>query len=162
MKTNLLNKESLKYILVFVLVLILDAISKAYFAKNMQLGESWPVIKGFFHFTLVHNPAAAFSIGHNWPRWVFHLSSFLALGVLFYMFYSMERKSAWVKWAATLIFAGAMGNIIDRIRLGYVIDFLDVFIGKHHWPAFNVADSAITIGAILFAIDTLFFNKASN
>lgn len=144
-----------KFFVVIAFLVWLDFISKRWFANNMQLGESIPVIEGFFHFTLVHNQGAAFGIGADWSRWIFHLSSCVALGVLLYLFFKIEHEDKWSRVAFLLILAGAFGNVADRVRLGYVIDFLDVFVGTYHWPAFNLADSYISIGACILGIHML-------
>lgn len=145
------------YILLIIVLVIIDQVSKIYVAGNFYLGESVPVIDGFFNFTYVRNPGAAFGFGgafHNWIRY----SLFLALPVLacFWLVVLLIKSltgSKVMTYAYTLILAGAIGNLIDRFRLDYVIDFFDFYIGKHHFATFNVADSAITIAAGLIILD---------
>jgi signal peptidase II len=145
------------YILLIVVLVIIDQVSKIYVAGNFYLGESVPVIDGFFNLTYVRNPGAAFGFGgafHNWIRY----SLFLALPVLacLWLVVLLVKSLAGSKvmtYAYTLILAGAIGNLIDRFRLDYVIDFFDFYIGRHHFATFNVADSAITIAAGLIILD---------
>ncbi|HDL53073.1 MAG TPA: signal peptidase II [Proteobacteria bacterium] len=123
----------------------------------MDLYQSTPVIPSFFHLTYVRNTGGAFSIMAGWDsplrRAFFIVVSLCALFLLFYL-YRQARRSAsiQVRLAITAIAAGAVGNLYDRAVTGKVVDFLDVFVGPYHWPAFNVADSAITIGAISMGI----------
>jgi signal peptidase II len=139
----------------FVGLLVLDQWTKIFMADWLALGQSVPVIDGFFNFTLVHNRGAAFGMGSTWSTPFFLTTSFLAMGVVIYLFSKLKPEEKLSRWAMVMILSGAVGNIIDRVRLGYVIDFLDVYVQNHHWPVFNVADSAITVGAILFALDSL-------
>ncbi|MFT6632584.1 MAG: signal peptidase II [Bacteriovoracaceae bacterium] len=154
------------YILLIVVLVIIDQVSKIYVAGNFYLGESVPVIDGFFNFTYVRNPGAAFGFGgafHNWIRY----SLFLALPVLacLWLVVLLVKSLAGSKvmtYAYTLILAGAIGNLIDRFRLDYVIDFFDFYIGRHHFATFNVADSAITIAAGLIILDFFQEKKRNN
>jgi signal peptidase II len=138
-----------------LVLLILDQATKLYVDANFRLHETVPVIRGFFHLTYVRNKGAAFGIlSDNAIRIPFFITvSIIAMiGILWYIKRLREdQKLAFFSLA--LIFSGAFGNLIDRIRLGEVIDFLDVFWQRHHWPAFNVADSAITIGVTLLFIE---------
>ena len=126
-------------------ILFTDQLTKLLATQNLLLNQSAPLIKGIFHLTLIHNRGAAFGILKNQtPLFIF--ISILAVILI----YSALRNNKYKKYSfynisLALISAGALGNLIDRLRLGYVIDFLDFRI----WPVFNVADSAITIGAIL-------------
>ena len=142
-------------------VLLIDLGTKAWVAKSFRLGESRPVIEGLFHLTLVHNRGAAFGMGNTFSKLFFICVSIVALGYLGFLYYKLDDREKFSIWGIGLIMAGAIGNLIDRIQQGYVVDFLDVFIKTYHWPAFNVADSAITIGAILFGIDLLCKKKTA-
>ena len=140
-------------------VLVLDQASKLLVSSNMGLGESIPVIPGLFHLTLVHNSGMAFGLlsAHAIPYKpiLVTLLSVVALGaVTVYAIRtpSYERLS---HFGLAFIMGGAAGNIIDRIRLGHVVDFLDVFYRGTHWPAFNVADASICTGVGLLLLDTL-------
>jgi len=136
-------------------ILALDQWTKLYVAANFRLHESVPVIRGLFHLTYVRNKGAAFGIlADSAVRIPFFItvSVIAMLGILWYI-QRIRADQTLATFALSLIFAGAFGNLIDRIRFGEVIDFLDVFWQRHHWPAFNVADSAITIGVALLFIE---------
>jgi len=141
--------------IITAIILALDQATKLYVDANFKLHETVPVIRGFFHLTYVRNKGAAFGIlADNAVRIPFFITvSIIAmLGIIWYLRQiRADQKLAY--FSLSLIFSGAFGNLIDRIRLGEVIDFLDVFWQRHHWPAFNVADSAITVGVTLLFIE---------
>lgn len=153
-----------KLFLTFSLLIIADQVTKLYIKNTFALYESIPVVDGFFSITYVLNPGAAFGFLANLPdayrRGFFVIVTTIAIGAVFYLLYK-EFHYKYRALAYTLILSGAVGNFIDRIYMGKVIDFLDVHINSHHWPAFNVADSAISIGIVLLIIDMLFINKNS-
>jgi signal peptidase II len=153
------NLKNPKLIIIFLLTVVLDAISKKFMSSWLSLGQSSSVIPGFFQFTLVHNKGAAFGVGSSWSVPIFLLFSVVALVVVTMLFYQLKPHEKLSAIGLSMILGGAFGNIIDRIRLGYVVDFLDVYVKTHHWPVFNIADSAITIGAILLGIEILFLEK---
>ena len=132
-------------------VVFLDRISKIFFSKILALGESLPVIRNVLHMTLVHNPGIAFGLFKDQGA-VFIIIPIIAIVLLTYNIYyyksNEEKLSRLYIVAFSLILGGAVGNLIDRISYGYVIDFIDLRI----WPVFNIADSAITIGALIIAI----------
>jgi signal peptidase II len=128
-----------------ILVLFLDQLSKHLAAKNLILNRSVPIIKGIFHLTLIHNRGAAFGILKNQAPLFIFISLFAIILIYFNLKKSRNKENIVFNISLALILGGALGNLIDRLFLGYVIDFLDFRI----WPVFNVADSAITIGAIL-------------
>jgi signal peptidase II len=137
-------------------VILLDQISKIAIAGNFAYGESH-ALTSFFNLVLVYNKGAAFSFlaaETGWQRYLF-----TALGILAALFIvALLKKHAGQRvfcWALALVLGGALGNVIDRLLYGHVIDFLDFHVGGWHWPAFNVADSAICIGAVLFILDEL-------
>lgn len=131
-------------LLIVTSILFLDQLSKFIISKAIPVNQSVAVIDGFFHLTLIHNRGAAFGILKNRvPFFVFTAS--LALVLIYYSLRDGKRKTLVNRLSLALISAGAIGNLIDRLLFGYVIDFLDFRI----WPVFNVADSAITIGAVL-------------
>jgi len=141
--------------IISIVILALDQATKLYVDANFRLHESIPVVRGFFSLTYVRNKGAAFGIlADNAVRIPFFITvSIIAmLGILWYIGRIMNDQKLAV-FSLSLVFAGAFGNLIDRVRLGEVIDFLDVFWQRHHWPAFNVADSAITVGVTLLFID---------
>jgi signal peptidase II len=112
----------------------------------------------FFNLTLLFNTGAAFSLldqAGGWQQWLFIVITFVVSGVIIVWLYRLPKNRIWSALALSLIFGGAIGNLIDRIRLGYVIDFLDFHIGEYHWYVFNLADSFITVAAIILIIDIL-------
>ena len=145
-----------KWFGISVLVIVLDQITK-YVASHMLLMHEPVAILPFFNFTLMHNPGAAFSFladQDGWQRWLF---AGLALGVSIVLAIWLHRLKTHEKWLAlalSLVLGGAIGNLIDRVYYGYVIDFIDVYYNTSHWPAFNIADAAISIGAVMLIIDT--------
>jgi signal peptidase II len=158
-RSDYLNK---KYIILFAtvaLMVFLDFVTKAYISSTMSLHESIVVIGGFFNLTYVRNPGAAFSFLADAPA-VFRMVFFVTVtvcAILLVLYYIVKSKieEPFVTFALSLILSGALGNLIDRVRFGEVVDFLDVYIGPHHWPAFNVADSAITVGAFILILELL-------
>lgn len=145
-------------VMIFIIVLAtlsLDQLTKFLITKNLFQNQSIPIIKGIFHITLVHNRGAAFGILKNQIP-LFIITSLFAI-ILIYFNLKKNRQSKSYSIALSLILAGALGNLIDRLFFGYVIDFLDFRI----WPVFNVADSAITIGAILLGWSILFKKNVS-
>jgi signal peptidase II len=148
-----LKKKYLILLATLAAVVLLDLITKAYIDSNMSLHESVEVIGGFLNITYVRNPGAAFSFLANASpgfRSVFFLSV-TVLAVILVLYYIAKSKTdeSLMIFGLSLILSGALGNFIDRVRLGEVIDFIDVHLGAYHWPAFNVADSAITVGAFI-------------
>ncbi|MEK7829247.1 MAG: signal peptidase II [Deltaproteobacteria bacterium] len=142
-------------ILIALTVVILDQFTKAVITNYFILHQSIEVTRGLFNITYIRNPGAAFGIFRGVSetfRTIFLTGiSFAAMIIIFFVY--RNTKGAASRIAFSLIAGGAVGNLIDRIRFGEVIDFLDFYIGRYHWPAFNVADSAITVGvfiAVLF------------
>jgi len=144
----------LKSLWLTLCIIIVDQITKAVASSNLEMFQPL-AITPFFNFTLVHNSGAAFSFlseAGGWQRWFF---SILAAAVSVFIFLWIKKLKSHEKAdavALSLILGGAIGNLIDRLRFGYVVDFIDLYAGTSHWPAFNIADSAITIGAILLVI----------
>ena len=152
-----------KNLLIFVLgpaaIIALDQITKSAITARFTLHQAYPVIDGLFNLVYVMNPGAAFGfLADAAPmfRYVFFTGvTLLAAGLIVYYLVKSNPRNLLLSGSLTLIFGGAVGNLIDRIRFGAVVDFLDVYIGSWHWPAFNVADSAITVGAILMIWEML-------
>lgn len=151
------KKNALIFSVTVGLVILLDQITKFYVVSHFQLHESLPVIAGFFNLTYIRNPGAAFGFLSSAPpefRGVFFsLVTLIAVGLILYYLIQNKVGDLWLLLPLALILAGALGNLVDRFRFGEVIDFLDIFIGKYHWPAFNIADSAISIGAFLLIVE---------
>ena len=141
--------------------IIIDQITKIAVDRSMQLFDSIPIIEHFFHLTYVRNRGAAFSFLSNasWRLPFFITVSLIAAIVILVAFQKMRDDQKLAHTSLALIFSGAVGNLIDRVRLGEVIDFLDVHWYRHHWPAFNVADSLICVGVFLLAVDMLLEEK---
>jgi len=138
------------------LMVVLDQWTKSLIAKSMTLYESRPIIRGFINLTYNRNDGAIFGFlshaGNPAFRWILALASFLALGLVVFYFVKTAGRDVLMLAALSLILAGAVGNNIDRILRGSVIDFMDVYIKRWHWPIFNLADSCISIGACLLLI----------
>ncbi len=157
----------LKWLWLTAIVVILDLSSKAVVSYYFSLYDTMVVIPGWFNLTLAHNAGAAFSFlaeESGWQRWFFAIIAISVSLVIFFWIKRLKTSERWLAIALTLVLGGALGNLWDRITLGYVVDFLDVYyhdsgtMKTMHWPAFNIADSAISIGAVMLIIDA-FFNK---
>jgi signal peptidase II len=137
--------------------LVLDQASKFQIHRTMQLYESIPVIDGLFNIFYIRNRGAAFSFlsQASWRLPFFIAVSLIASAVILVAFGRLRNDQRLAQASLAMIFSGAVGNLIDRVRLGEVIDFLDVYWGSRHWPAFNVADSFICVGVALLALDML-------
>lgn len=139
-----------------VIIILLDQITKITIAKTFAYGQT-KAITSFFNLTLVYNKGAAFSFlasESGWQRYLFTGLGLIAAVVITVLIKRHAGQRLFC-WALALILGGAIGNVIDRMLYGHVIDFLDFYIGNWHFPAFNVADSAICIGAVLFVLDEL-------
>lgn len=137
------------------LLVAIDQWTKAVALAALEYLKPVPFIDGFWNWTLVHNYGAAFSFlsdAGGWQRWFFTgLAIVISLGLTAWL--ARTPRSDWrTALPFALVVAGAVGNVIDRIRFGYVVDFVDWYVGRHHWPAFNVADSAIVVGAVLLVL----------
>lgn len=130
-------------LIIVITILFLDQLTKFLIVKNLALGNSIPVINGIFHLSLVHNKGAAFGILKNQVSFLIITSLFTI--ILFYFALKDNKHKIFYCLSLSLILAGALGNLIDRVCFGYVIDFIDFRI----WPVFNIADSVITIGAVM-------------
>jgi signal peptidase II len=143
-----------------VSVVLLDQWTKVMVVERMALYESIPVVDGFFALTYVRNTGAAFGILADRIPTLLRAPFFLAVSgvallMLGWFLRGLAAERAGLIAACGGVLGGAIGNMIDRVRLGEVIDFLDVYVGAYHWPTFNVADAAITVGVIALCIDTL-------
>ena len=137
------------------LVIVLDQISKSGISSHFVYGESLPVT-GIFNLVLAHNKGAAFSMLNDaggWQRWMFSIIAVVASVWITWLLRKHPQQKLFC-FALALILGGALGNLIDRVSYGYVVDFLDFHWNEHHFPAFNIADSAITCGAVLLLLDS--------
>lgn len=145
-------------LLTVFLVVFLDRVTKNFFSDILSLGESLPLIRGVLHMTLVHNTGIAFGLFRD-QGIVFIIIPIIAIALLIYNIYYYRRYENQISElyiiGFSLILGGAFGNLIDRVLYGHVIDFIDLMI----WPVFNIADSAITIGALIIAVKCLFLTK---
>jgi len=147
------SKKSVFYYFFIFFWLALDQLTKYLVVKNINLYEVKKVIPGFFNLTHVQNRGAIFGFLGNSDKplalFFLNLGALIAFSVIVYYFLKTPLKLSWMKTSFALIISGAMGNLVDRIFRGYVIDFLDFYVKRFHWPFFNVADSCITIGTII-------------
>ena len=143
--------------------LLLDQATKLYIDRSMQLFDSIPVLTNFFSITYVRNRGAAFSFLSDaaWRLPFFIGISLVASIAILVAFHKLRDDQKLAQVSLAMIFSGAVGNLIDRVRLGEVIDFLDAHWYRHHWPAFNVADSLICVGVFLLAVDMLLEDRRS-
>ena len=147
------------YIVTAALVVALDQLTKMLVDHFMNLHESRLLVDGLLRLTYVQNRGAAFGILSDadlpYQSALFAVVSLAALGAIAAYAWRLPARSRLPQTALALIMGGALGNLLDRARLGYVIDFVDAFWDVHHWPAFNVADSAISVGVVLLVLDIL-------
>lgn len=147
-----------KYLILLMLtplILVADQLTKLYIDRSMKLYETIPVVEGLFSITYLRNKGAAFSfLSHaSWRLPFFMLASAVAVVAIMVAFTKLRDDQRFAAISLTMILSGAVGNLIDRVRMGEVIDFLDVYWKTYHWPAFNVADSAICVGVAFLALD---------
>lgn len=142
--------------LVLVLGVVLDQLTKFWVAQTLLPQGVVPVIPGFFNLVHVYNKGAAFGLLSTWSptgvRLFFIVINLLIIAFLVFLYTRTSWEHRLFLWGYSLVVSGAVGNLIDRLRLGQVLDFLDFYLGRHHWPAFNVADSLICVGAGLLVL----------
>ena len=153
----------LGWLVLSLLVLVIDQVSKAHFEGTLEMFQQIVVIPDYFSWTLAYNTGAAFSFladSGGWQRWLFALIAVVVSAVLVVWLKRLGRNDTWLAIALALVLGGALGNLYDRIALGHVIDFILVhWQNRHYFPAFNFADSAICVGAIMLALDMFKGNK---
>ncbi|MDY7025563.1 MAG: signal peptidase II [Pseudomonadota bacterium] len=157
-----LRWKNLFWLLISAVIIVLDQWSKLAVADQFVLYESRPVTD-FFNLVLVHNHGAAFSFladAGGWQRIFFSAVAIIVSMVLVVWLCRLSEKERVLAIALPLVIGGAIGNLIDRLAYGYVIDFLDFYVGSYHWPAFNVADIAVSTGAFLLFVDALFLQQS--
>jgi signal peptidase II len=152
-------KRFAPYLVLLSAVVVLDQITKAILVRSLPLHEYVPLIDGFLSLSHVRNRGAAFGVLSNaslpYQPVLLSALSLAALLAIVYYFVRLPPAARLPRLALALVLGGAVGNLIDRIRLGYVVDFIHVYWRQHAWPDFNVADSAITVGVVLLILDIL-------
>lgn len=148
------------YLVVIIVTIVADQLTKTLVVNSLRLYESREIIPEFFNLVYVTNSGAAFSMladmNSPWRHYFFLCIGSLALVGLSVAYWKLRNVNRFYSWPLALIAGGAAGNLIDRVRFGAVIDFLDFYLGSYHWPAFNIADSAICIGVGLFLLINIF------
>ena len=145
-------------------VLLLDQYSKLWIVERFAYGDA-QVLSGFFNLVRVHNYGAAFSFlsdAGGWQRWAFSLLAAVISAVIVIWIARLPAQKKLEALALALILGGALGNLYDRLTLGYVVDFLDFHWSGMHFPAFNVADAGISVGAVMLILDTLINGSEAN
>ena len=158
----MLKFAMLKWLGLSLLAVLLDQLSKLWVAHDMQLYQSINVMP-YVNLTYVHNTGAAFSFlseAGGWQRWFFAALAIVISTVIAVWLSRLKAQETLMAVSLSLVLGGAIGNLIDRLAYGYVIDFLDVYIASWHWPAFNVADTAITLGVVLMLLESFGVGKA--
>ncbi len=142
------------------LVVVFDQVAKAVIVNRLSLYSSVPVIPGLFNLTHIQNPGGAFGFLAQQPSGlrsiIFLTGSLIAIGLVFYLYKNTPKTAPLLATGISLILGGAVGNLIDRVRFGKVTDFLDFYLDDFHWPAFNFADSAVSVGIVIFLFHLLF------
>lgn len=137
-------------------IIVLDQITKLLILRFFPLHTAKAIIPGLFNLVHVRNTGVAFSLfsgAHSSWRQAFLVGlTIIVVGIIVFVYGKVAQNDRWTRTAYTCIVGGALGNLIDRLRFGDVVDFLDFYIGSNHWPAFNVADSAITVGALMLLV----------
>ena len=158
-----IGRSGIRWLWISLLVIVVDQLSKLWIERTMSLGDSFVVLP-VLDIVRAHNTGAAFSFladAGGWQRWAFTL---LAVGVSIALVFWMRKLAlatqGLLAFGLTLIVGGAIGNVIDRVEHGYVVDFVHAHWGPHYFPAFNVADAAISIGAVLVILDSLLEGRA--
>ena len=152
------------YLLAAFGIYMADQASKAWAVKTLRFGEERVVVRGFLQLIYTENPGIAFGQlqeGGSFGRWFFVVLAVLAAIAVFYYFLRTPRNDDRVLGACALLLAGISGNLTDRARLGYVVDFIVLHAGDYHWPTFNIADASITVGALLLAYDLIFSHRST-
>jgi signal peptidase II len=156
-----MKKKHLWVGMIVGIVLVLDQVTKYIVEKHIRLHEIITVIPGFFNLTHVRNPGAAFSLFSAAPesfRTIF-FTTITIIAVVVIIVLIRKTHGRLMVFAFALIMGGALGNVIDRVRYGEVVDFIQWYYRSYYWPSFNIADSAITVAVVLLAIDMLFVKK---
>ncbi len=156
------TKRHLRWFWLSAAVLAIDQISKQIASQMLELHQPVPLLP-FLNLTLTHNTGAAFSFlsdAGGWQRWFFVALTLVISVVIVVWMTRLKEGQRWLICALALVLGGALGNLWDRLVIGAVVDFIDVYYGTWHWPAFNLADSAICIGAVMLVVSTFKEEKA--
>ena len=148
----------MKILAVSAVIVCFDQITKTLIKNSLDLFESVPIIENIFHFTFIKNSGMAFGLNFPGGIYFFTTASLILTCVLFWMLWKERNNSIYIRLAFALIIGGAIGNLIDRILYGEVVDFLDFMIGDYHWYVFNIADTSVSIGMGILLIHTLLFS----
>lgn len=155
----------LAYLVIAGGIFMIDQVTKAWAVRNLRFGGEKPLIQGFLNLAYAQNTGVAFSMLDDHGdagRWGLSIVAIVAGTLVVYFFWRTPRTDDRILGALALLLAGIIGNVTDRIRLGFVVDFIDVQFGSWHYPTFNVADSAIVIGACLLIIDMLLTKRSAS
>ena len=155
MNTPQKSPTALIWLVLSIVLILLDQWTKQIATANLQYGESVPFIAGFWDWTLAHNTGAAFSFLANsgeWAHWFFVVMKITVSLVLIVLLFKMPRNHWRDALPYSLIISGALGNLVDRFRFGYVVDFIEWYYKSYSWPVFNIADSCIVLGAALLIL----------
>jgi signal peptidase II len=149
----------MRILFVSAILVFADQITKGMVRSTMFLYESIPVITDFFHITYVTNDGMAFGLNFPFGIYVFSGVSILFTGFLFWYLWTIQDHGLIIRTGIALILAGAIGNLIDRVFMGEVVDFLDFMVGDYHWYVFNIADSCVTVGMGFVLYDSLILER---
>ena len=149
----------MRILFVSAILVFADQITKGMVRSTMFLYESIPVITDFFHITYVTNDGMAFGLNFPFGIYVFSGVSILFTGFLFWYLWTIQDHGLIIRTGIALILAGAIGNLIDRVFMGEVVDFLDFMVGDYHWYVFNIADSCVTVGMGFVVYDSLILER---
>ena len=163
MTVDVPHRSALSWLWLSGVVILLDQVSKWLAVTQLRPFQEHPVLPSF-NISLVYNNGAAWSLfsdASGWQRWFFTVVSAAVSAMIVLWMRKLARTEQWTCVALALILGGALGNLIDRLRIGQVIDFIHLYYDRFHWPVFNIADSAITIGAVILALSSLRMHKAA-
>lgn len=159
---EIIEKSGLRWLWLSAIMLAFDQITKYWTIQSLDLYESYKIFS-FFSFTYARNYGAAFSFlgdAGGWQRYLFTGIALLVSGYLIYLLKKNASSQRWINCAYALILSGALGNVVDRMMFGYVVDFLDFDLGFYRWPTFNIADIAIFMGAAIMIFESFFAKQA--
>jgi signal peptidase II len=154
-------KNSLMWLFLSLIILILDQITKTWVSTHLSFNQPVNILP-HFDLRLLHNTGAAWSIladQGGWQRWFLSGLAIIVSIVIMVWLTRLDSKQRWLACGLALILGGALGNVMDRIIYGYVVDFIDIYYQAWHWPAFNIADIGISIGAVMLLIDAIIFKQ---